>query len=309
MMQIIISICLFVVLVITSVSTYSDEIYILKTRSVPNVSKVVEGFIKNCDTPTTIQVMDMRGDERRAMSLLKKIKRDQDKEGEKYKILTLGAPATKLTKRLLKDNTVVYAMVYNPLQRLGLKENLSGVSLDISYETQLSHLLKVIPGIKKVGVLYNDAQVGNLVESLEISVASLGLQLERELVTSPKEVPSGLRRLLTRVDSLVLLPDTTVLNRSSLPYIVTTTLSNRIPTVAYTEVLVKSGVLMAAVPGYEEMGHQAASILCTDSISSEKSIPMTLSPEFDTAIINLKTAKRLNLVIEEELLNQFKHVN
>ena len=86
-------------------------------------------------------------------------------------ILTLGSAVTAWIHRQVQDVPVVFCMVLNPvasgfvqsLQSSG--NNLTGASLDIPVGRQFETLKVVVPSIKKVGVLYNPQETGEVVSA------------------------------------------------------------------------------------------------------------------------------------------------
>ena len=131
----------------------------------------------------------------------------------------------------------------------------------------------------------------------------MGLELIAKQVNTEKEVPQALRALLSQVEALWLVPDSTVLTEDSLKFVLGTALDLNVPVIGFSSELVRSGALVGLSVGYEDVGRQAgvlAKKMLTDDYKPSSAI---LPPDRLRLALNLKTAKFLGITISSEVVN------
>ena len=140
---------------------------------------------------------------------------------------------------------------------------------------------------------------------LSASLVSLargqGLQLLSKSVSSEKEVPDALRSILPTVDTVWLVPDSTVLTEDSLDFLLSSTLEAKIPVVGFSSGLVRSGALLGLYVKYEDIGKQAAGLVIS-ILEGKKMVSGTLhEPAHVSMALNLKVASYLEITIPESM--------
>ena len=280
------------------------QIFALQTKSIPHSQNILRGVQDSCNREVPLAVIDMKGDQRKGWRLLNKSV--DDIRQQSTPLITIGLPATKLAQRLFVNHPIFFAMVANPEQKGLEAENISGIATDIPLHKQLDMLSELNPLMKHVGVVFDPRNSQNTINSLNKLGEERNLNIIAVAVNSPKKVPAAYRSLINKVDSIVILPDATVINRASLEFIVSFTLENKIPTATYSNVLAKSGFLLGASPDYSALGDQIADIICPrqPAIQNQKFI----KAENLTTSINIKTAERLGYAISPSTLERFDEV-
>lgn len=115
-------------------------------------------------------------------------------------------------------------------------------------------------------------------------------------------VRSAVRKIIEKVNALLLINDSTVVNKDTVEYIIKTTLENKIPTVAYNDYLVKVGCLFSLAPDYFSVGEQARNIVCKSREDRLRTQPSIIFPEVFKLSINLKTAKHIGINIPPKII-------
>ena len=83
----------------------------------------------------------------------------------------------------------------------------------------------------------------------------------------------------------------------------TTTLAHQLPTIAFTKELVDAGFLFGLKPDLYDTGQEAAGHICGSDILPRRSEDI-YSPRSLNLYVNLKTARRVGVVVpEQELKN------
>lgn len=175
----------------------------------------------------------------------------------------------------------------------GLK--LAGKRLELMKET--------IPGVSRIGVLWNPTNPGNapFVKELEAAARILKVKLHPAGVQDPKELESAFAALARqRVEALVVVADWMVLSQQD--RIIALAARSRLPAMYPSTDLVEAGGLMAYGVNLPEMFRRGASYV--DRIlkgAKPSDLPIEQPTKFELAI-NLKTAKALGLTIPASVL-------
>lgn len=284
------------------VVAYSEDVIVIKTRSIPNSKLILDGFKSVCGNSISIKEYDMQGKLREGKRIIKIIKKSLKSSSPKI-IFTIGAPATRLTQEAITEVPILFSMVGNPEKKGLFGNNISGISSDVPIKLQLDKLKTIIPGVESIGVIYNPKNTDNIIEEAKQAASDTGLKLIMYKVSSQKEVPRSVRSIIAEVSALLIITDSTVINKNSFKYIITITLENKIPTITYTDYLVKAGFLFSLTPDYLSIGKQAGNIVCKLQENELKTQLSIVSPENLHLSINLKTAKRIGLNISPDILN------
>lgn len=209
-------------------------------------------------------------------------------------IFAVGAKAAVFAKSNLEQFPLVYAMVINP-EKYGLEgKNIIGIPLDVPAAEQFKVLKRILPSLRRIGIIYDPKRSGELVENAKGEAQDLGLSVKTVKIQNRNEVPNAIREMKDQVDALWMVPDSTVYSEESLPFIFTFTLDEKIPFMAFSESFVDAGALLSLSSDYEDVGRQGS--LKIDEILIGKA-GNSSQPSRYRMVINLKTARRLNIEI------------
>ena len=169
---------------------------------------------------------------------------------------------------------------------------------------RLALLKDVVTGLGRVGVLWN---ASNPVKALDwhetqVAAAALNLKLQSLEVNNPSEFDKTFQLATTdRPDALVVFPDGLV--NSHRKQIVDFANKTRLPGMYPSRSFVSDGGLMSYAPSYRDL-FRRASVMLVKILQGAKpeSLPVEQPTQFEL-IINLKTAKSLNLAVSQGLLN------
>jgi putative ABC transport system substrate-binding protein len=134
-------------------------IAVIKSWDLDSYNNALKGFNEVLEKkgikPWLLDDYNMQGSEEKGREITRQI---ASKKPDL--VLTLGTRATRIAVQDIKDVPVVFSMVLEPVAS-GLIEsmacsgnNLTGASLDIPIKVQFETLKVVVPGLKKIGVLY-----------------------------------------------------------------------------------------------------------------------------------------------------------
>ena len=228
-------------------------------------------------------------------------------------IVTSGTPGAKAAKAATTSIPIVVAAAGDfvgaglvaSLSRPG--GNVTGTS-DLTPELSgkwLELLKEIIPGVTRVGVLWNGGNPGAVRTWDEIRAAAhtLGLELQSLKVRGLDDLETAFARAATaRVPGLVVAQDPfTVIHRRT---IVRLAARHRLPAVYGGSLYVEAGGLISYGSDQLELWRRAA--LYVDKIlkgAKPADLPVEQPTKFEL-VINLKTAKALGLTIPQSLLQR-----
>jgi putative ABC transport system substrate-binding protein len=183
--------------------------------------------------------------------------------------------------------------------------NVTGLSLfsrELSRK-RLEILKEVVPGLQRVGAVFNAKNPGNppqfretaaAGEALGVSVTALELHFPEGLDAAFAEAArNGLQGILIISDSA------TIMHRAQLG---TAALRNRLPTIFYNKAYLKGGGLMSYGPDFSAVFYRVGYYV-DKILKGEKPADLPVEqPSKLEFVINLKTARALGLAIPQTLL-------
>jgi len=226
-------------------------------------------------------------------------------------ILTGGSPATAAVKRATASIPIVMVGVGDPV-RYGFvasltrpESNLTGLSFlanELSVKT-LELLREVLPAARRVVALGNPSNPGapSLQEDLQAAGPKLGLTIQYAATTTEHELDLQLKVLeLERPDGLFIVPNGFLIaaRRRILDFAV----ANRLPALGINPLFATSGALMTYSPNFTQLLRRAAWF--TDRLlrgAHPRDLPVEQPTKFNL-VVNLKTARALDLTIPQSLL-------
>ena len=228
-------------------------------------------------------------------------------------IFTVGSSATAFAQKNFEDIPVVFSSVMYPVIS-GFVEsfthpgkNITGASLNIQADIQFKYFKKIIPGLKKIGVLYTN-NTRSLIRPAKIIAQPMGLKLVAIKINTEKELPGALDSLAKTVDGLWSVADPNLFNPQSTKYILLNSLRKGLPFMGFSRYVVESGALFAIDFDYKAIGRQAGEI-ANKIISGTNPADIGVTcPDVRWFHYNEKTASHLNIKIPEDLAAVAKEV-
>ena len=216
-------------------------------------------------------------------------------------IIAIGMDAL-IKVKTIKEIPIVYLMIQNPRSILSGEKNIHGVSMNIPFERKLMILSKVLPQVKKVGMIYDPAKTGYLLKGAQKAAASMGIDLIANEVHNARDVPSSIKDLEGKIDAFLMIPDTTVITPETVEFLLLFSLENKIPILTFSEKYVEMGALISIGTDPFDMGSQAGEI--ANRILSEKDYAYVegTGAKKEIVSINVRVARKLRILLDKELL-------
>ena len=293
---------LFTILFVISASLRAQNIVVIKDSEITPYNQALNGFKKASNTNISEYVIGANLKDNK--NITKEIK-----EKPPNIIVAIGAESLQMIEREVDDIPIVYCMVMDPenFQFIN-KRNIAGIGLRVPVKDQIDKLMTVMPGIKKLGVMYNPANTGYIIKEAKNVLKNLGINFVSVRVRNEKFIPKALRKLIGKIDALWLIPDQTVVTSQSFRFIVMRASSNNLPLIAHSEKLVQAGALAAVCSDYYEIGKQAAKMVNDILFGGKVFMAQIVEPESKNLIINLKTADNIGINIPGDIISSAKKV-
>jgi putative ABC transport system substrate-binding protein len=223
-------------------------------------------------------------------------------------IVTFGAPATLAALQESHDIPIVFVDVYAPLET-GIAQSLvtpgnnaTGVSSKVPLATLIKTALE-FKQFKQIGVLYTSREIGSVVQLKEIKRLAVQNRFSviESNVDSPATLDLALSSLLTQVDCLYI-TESSVVGRQ-LDKVIRRAIDQRIPVISQVPDSGEKGALVSLEAHSGEMGHQAADLAAKVISGKKPAIIPIASPKKVDLIVNMKTARALDLHVPIQVLN------
>lgn len=177
------------------------------------------------------------------------------------------------------------------------ENNVTGISDYMPAEPQLAMMQAFVPTLKKLGVLYNPAEVNSvsILKQLEQVATAQGIELVYAAANNTAEVAAATKSLIGKVDAIYFPNDNTVMAAASA--VAQTASQEKIPVFANDSASVKSGVLAAVAYDRKAMGSKTADIivgLMTGKTTANFPVTHDVPQE---VVINPETQKLLEIDI------------
>jgi putative tryptophan/tyrosine transport system substrate-binding protein len=218
-----------------------------------------------------------------------------------------GVPALKQATSVIP---IVFAIANDPVGG-GLVTSLSRPGGNVTGLSQLAAdlggkrleiLHEVVPGLRRLAILYNAGNAVPLSEMVQVQEAArtLGLEVRNPEIRRAEDITPAIEALKDRVDAIYVQSDP--LMNTSRVRISTLALGARLPTLSGIREYVEAGGLMSYGPSFSHLFQRAADYV--DKIlrgTKPADLPVEQPTKFEL-VFNLTTAKALGLKIPESFL-------
>jgi putative ABC transport system substrate-binding protein len=228
-------------------------------------------------------------------------------------LVTIGSRSTRIAKTLEIEIPIVFSSVLNPVTS-GLVASyehpgrlLTGASLDIDVGIQLERFKRLVPRMKKIGVLCSE-RTRYIVEQSQQWETKHSLEIVPFEVKSPKDVPTGVDSLMRSCDGLWAIPDEMIYTPQSTRFILLESFRSKIPIMGFSTSFVQSGALFALIVDHKFVGVQAGGLVLKILRGVSPSDLSVTTPEAPYLYMNRNTAERLRLNIPDDYYTVAKEV-
>jgi putative ABC transport system substrate-binding protein len=291
----------------------NPKIYVITPLTHPSLEASIAGFKQGLSenghplNKVDIEYSNANGDSSKIAALVKIAI-----EAKPALIFVVTTPAATEAIKLTNAANIplVYTAVTDPLSAkivtaMQKSETLAtGVSDKYPVEEQVKFFLKIMPGMRKAGIMYNPAEQNSLilVKETETELKAQNVAVNRYEVHNAGEIPIETKRLLAANDSVIVNGDNLVME--NLTAVINACLQAKKPLFVGDPDSVKKGAVATVGPSYFDIGvragAKAAQIL---DGKNAKEIPSEYPTAFNY-IINTKAAELMGVKIPSDFWNQ-----
>ena len=187
--------------------------------------------------------------------------------------------------------------------------NITGVSDINPVADQLGLLLKLIPGAKTIGTIYNSSEINSAyqIDLLREAAKKHGVEVIEATVTNVNDIQQAVASIKGKVQGLYLPTDNVI--ASAVPALTKVANPAKLPIVAGEGGMVRAGCLASIAVDYYTLGkmtgHMGADIL--EGKAKPADMPIQIQSA-DKVLINMKVAKQIGLTIPEDILKNAEKV-
>ncbi len=220
-------------------------------------------------------------------------------------ILTLGSGASRLARQRITHTPVVFFMVLNPEELAG--SNITGVSLSIPAIMQLEEIKRLLPQVKKIGVIYSPKTINIYTEVLQACKDS-DCQLIARKVSTGEDISNVLNNISGEIDCFLMIPDTEIYFPKAVEYLLIEGLNKKFPVIGLSSYYTRAGALFSFECDYQDIGAQAGEIALKILDGQNPADILPAKPRKVRFSLNLLTAKHIGIKIPDAVIKQANEV-
>ncbi|WP_371128778.1 ABC transporter substrate-binding protein [Pelistega sp. MC2] len=223
-------------------------------------------------------------------------------------IVAIATPSAQAMVAATKDIPVVFSAITDPIAAQLVKSaepsntNVTGVSDVLELGPQIDLIKKVVPKVKKIGVVYNPGEANSavVVKKLKEILSSEGLELIEAAAPRSVDVSPAARSLVGKVDAIYTTTDNNVV--SSYEALVKVGNEANIPLIASDTDSVPRGAIAALGLNYFNLGEQTGTVV-TRILKGEKPGMIAYETSKNLALhINKKAAAEQGVTLSDDLV-------
>lgn len=283
----------------------AQEIAVLKSADIAAYNQAVTAFTEALGPSFVYSQYDLHGDAQEGRKLARRIR-----GSDAALVLAVGLKAAIAAKLELPDIPVIFCMVLDPGRHDLKAPNFTGLLLEIPIERHLSTMRQALPAVRRIGVLFDPEKSQALVDEARRQARMQGFELVTKSVGAERDVAAAARALMTQIDLLWLIPDSTVLSEDSLRFLLDLAMEHKVPSMGFSSEFVRTGALFSLSVSYADTGRQAAQV--AQKLLQGEGANLSgrfLNPTQTRLTVNPRTARFLGLTLPAEILRQAEPVN
>ncbi len=183
-------------------------------------------------------------------------------------------------------------------------ENVTGTSDMIEMDSSVNLILEIVPGVKKLGTIYNAGEVNSVVlaDALKEVCPPLGIEVVERTVATSADVQAAAQSLVGQVDAIWVGTDNTVV--SGLEALIKVCEDNGIPFFPSDDPSIERGGIACLGFDYYDVGYQTGE-MAVRILQGEKAsdIPVELGKTFSYTV-NTEAAERYGVTIPQAILDK-----
>jgi putative ABC transport system substrate-binding protein len=184
--------------------------------------------------------------------------------GQERVVITVGTEALTAVASRKVDAVVISTMIVRsdrlhsflaapPIQRT------AAVYLDLPLASLLSEMGTLLPGRNQAGLIRNPSQAPDPLPAAR--AGQPGFTLHAVECSRPEDLVKSFLSLKGKADFVVLLPDSSLYNNTTVRPLILASLESRLPLVGFSASFVRAGAALGIYPDFRDVGSQTADVV------------------------------------------------
>lgn len=185
--------------------------------------------------------------------------------GQQRLVITVGAEALTTVVSRGGDAVIISTMIVRsdrtrgPLAAPAMPRPLA-VYLDVPLASLLSELRTLLPGKNRFGMIRNSSR-DEPDPSQPARAKQQGFTLHAVECSRPEDLVKSFLSLKGKTDFVVVLPDSSLYNNTTVRPLILASLESRLPIVGFSSSFVRAGAALGIYPDFQDVGSQTADIV------------------------------------------------
>lgn len=257
-----------------------------------------------------IDLQNAQGDQSNLASMGQKLVSDNNDI-----LVGITTPATLSLSNATKDKPIIMAGITYPVEAGLIKSedkpgnNITGVSDRTPIKQQLEIMKKVLPKMKKVGILYTASEDNSVKQAQEAEklAKELGLEVKVSSIANTNDIQQVTESLASETDAIFVPIDNTI--ASAMSTVVKVTDAKKIPVFPSADTMVADGGLLGIGVDQYQIGVETAKVVARVLKGEDtKNMPIVLANE-GVIYLNEAKAKQLGIEIPNDIKEKAKVVD
>lgn len=285
--------------VCSSPATDSIHVAVVRKDDTSPLQKSLEGFVEFFEqTSIELEIKShlLKADLSNSQDVIEGIRKT-----DPQLILSLGSIPLRVVCPVLENAFPIVAVSLREVD-FECAKNVGGVYLEYPPEIQIEWMERILPGAKKIGVIYSSEENRKKITKASLWAKQRGITILKREVSAPYQLPAALSYLSNRADVIWGISDSIVLTPETVRKILLFSFRNKVPFVGLSSAWSKAGALYALDRDYNDIGRQCAEMAYAE-ILGEKTVPFSAQPPRQIHYyLNLKTAQHLRVDLSSSLI-------
>jgi putative ABC transport system substrate-binding protein len=208
--------------------------------------------------------------------------------------LAIGSRATDVVLDQTSGVPVISALALDA-EKLDKADNATGVLMNHPIEVHFEYMKRFMPGVERVGVLFNPQENKQHVEKAQSIASELEIDLVTGRVEQPRDLPATLKVVSSTVQLIWSIADHTVFVPETAKHLLVYSFRNRVPLTGLSESWVKAGALYSLERDYFDVGVQCGGLAGKILAGASPGSLHPVSPRKVIYMLNLRTAHHMKL--------------
>jgi ABC-type uncharacterized transport system substrate-binding protein len=278
----------------------SAQVALLVERGASTYQQAAQGFKNAFTGHADLTQVEIDESGRLSIELIEQWRRNPPRL-----VIAIGTRSARAVSEQFPNLQILYCLALRPLENQLVGINIGGIVLDVELPQQFENVRKLLPNLRRIGVVYDELTSGPGVRRARQYLGS-GIQVIPRNARTPQEAEREIRDLFSNVlgpgDAFWLLWDPVTANPANFRTLVELSLKNKVPLIVPARPFVEAGALISVGANYEDAGRQLAQM--AQQVSAGQARPgdfLAMAPSMLTVTVNGEVARRLGISIPRDL--------